>query len=162
MSTEKQHQDRTIDYIEFNVADIARSKDFYGKAFGWSFTDYGPDYCEFSDGHMKGGFNATGPVRLGGALVVLYGAGLDEILVRIEQAGAKSSNRFLNFQAGDVSISLTRTATNLPSGRKVSHSSWINRPLGLLLRYLQIPRPFHRFRLRSLRFLPLSKPGDPL
>jgi len=28
-----------------NVADIARSKEFYGKAFGWSFTDYGPAYC---------------------------------------------------------------------------------------------------------------------
>ena len=100
MSTEKQHQDRTIDYIEFNVADIARSKDFYGKAFGWSFTDYGPDYCEFSDGHMKGGFDATGPVTLGGALVVLYGAGLDEILVRIEQAGGKIVKPIFEFPGG--------------------------------------------------------------
>ncbi len=34
--------DRQIDNIEFAVADIARSKAFYGTAFGWSFTDYGP------------------------------------------------------------------------------------------------------------------------
>ena len=100
MSTEKQHQDRTIDYIEFNVADIARSKDFYGKAFGWSFTDYGPDYCEFSDGHMKGGFDATGPVKLGGVLVVLYGADLAEILTRIEEAGGKIVKPIFEFPGG--------------------------------------------------------------
>lgn len=37
-----------IDNIEFNVADIARSKRFYGDVFGWTFTDYGPAYTEFS------------------------------------------------------------------------------------------------------------------
>ncbi len=100
MSTEKPPQDRTIDYIEFNVADIARSKDFYGKAFGWSFTDYGPDYCEFSDGHMKGGFAAAGPVTLGGALVVLYGADLAEILACVEEAGGKIVKPIFEFPGG--------------------------------------------------------------
>ena len=47
--------DRRIDNIEFNVSDIARSRDFYGKAFGWSFTEYGPSYCEFTDGRLTGG-----------------------------------------------------------------------------------------------------------
>ncbi|REN18774.1 VOC family protein, partial [Mycobacterium tuberculosis] len=32
-------RDRQIDNIEFNVADIARSKAFYGSAFDWTFTD---------------------------------------------------------------------------------------------------------------------------
>ena len=53
MAGEISEQDRCIDYIEFNVADIARSKLFYGQAFDWSFTDYGPDYCEFTDGRMN-------------------------------------------------------------------------------------------------------------
>jgi len=39
MTTECLPRDRTINYIEFAVADIARSKAFYGKAFGWCFTD---------------------------------------------------------------------------------------------------------------------------
>ena len=51
--------DRKIDYIEFNVADIVRSKAFYGGAFGWTFTDYGPDYCEFQDGRLTGGFSQS-------------------------------------------------------------------------------------------------------
>ena len=76
MTTEYPHLDRHIDYIEFNVGDIARSKDFYSKAFGWTFTDYGPDYCEFSDGRMKGGFDASGAVTTGGPLIVLYHADL--------------------------------------------------------------------------------------
>jgi predicted enzyme related to lactoylglutathione lyase len=100
MSTEKESQDRTIDYIEFNVADIARSKDFYGRAFGWRFTNYGPDYCEFSDGHMKGGFDATGPVRPGGALVVLYGEDLVELQSRIEETGGMIVKPIFEFPGG--------------------------------------------------------------
>jgi len=48
--------DRRIDYIEMGVVDIERSKAFYGNAFGWTFKDYGPEYCEFSDGRLTGGF----------------------------------------------------------------------------------------------------------
>lgn len=48
-----------INYIELNVHDIAKAKAFYGQAFGWTFTDYGPEYAEFSDGAMKGGLTTT-------------------------------------------------------------------------------------------------------
>ena len=92
--------DRCINYIEFGVADIARSKDFYGRAFGWTFTDYGPDYCEFSDGQMKGGFNANGPVNLGGPLVILYGDDLLEILAGIEAVGGKVTKPIFEFPGG--------------------------------------------------------------
>jgi predicted enzyme related to lactoylglutathione lyase len=41
MSHEATHEaERRIDNIEFNVADIARSKRFYGEVFGWQFTDW--------------------------------------------------------------------------------------------------------------------------
>ena len=52
--------DRKIDYIEFNVADIAAAKAFYGAAFGWTFTDYGPEYCEFADGRLTALFGSSG------------------------------------------------------------------------------------------------------
>ena len=100
MGTECPPRDRTINYIEFTVADIARSKAFYGASFGWSFTDYGPEYCEFSDGHMKGRFNATGPVTLGGVLPVLYGADLSELPVRIEEAGGRIVKQIFEFSGG--------------------------------------------------------------
>ena len=69
-------QDRQIDNIEFNVSDIARSKAFYGNAFGWTFVDYGPTYTEFSDGRLTGGFTTGEPVRPGGPLIILYSVNL--------------------------------------------------------------------------------------
>lgn len=52
MATTNSENDRRIDYVEFEVADVARAKKFYGEAFGWSFKDYGPGYCEFADGRL--------------------------------------------------------------------------------------------------------------
>jgi len=79
--------DRRIDYVEFNVADIERSKEFYGGAFGWSFKDYGPQYCEFSDGRLTGGFTTTAPVSAkGGPLVILYAADIENAHRRVEAA----------------------------------------------------------------------------
>lgn len=60
--------DRKIDNIEFNVGDIARSKAFYGGAFGWTFVDYGPTYTEFSDGRLTGGFTTGGTRPTGWAI----------------------------------------------------------------------------------------------
>jgi uncharacterized protein len=100
MSGKQIDQDRTINYIEFNVADIARSKEFYGTAFGWTFTDFGPDYCEFDDGHMKGGFDATLPVTSGGPLVVLYSTNLDDLAARVETAGGKIVKPLFDFPGG--------------------------------------------------------------
>ncbi|WP_440983296.1 VOC family protein [Shinella sumterensis] len=93
--------DRKIDYIEFNVADIARSKAFYGSAFGWTFTDYGPQYCEFQDGRLTGGFTTTAPVRAqGGPLIILFADQLEEILARVEAAGGKVVQPIFDFPGG--------------------------------------------------------------
>jgi len=92
--------DRLIDYIEFNVADIFRSKAFYRGVFGWTFKDFGPDYSEFTDGRMRGGFDATGPVQPGGPLVVLYGDDLDDLQTRIEAAGGKIVKPVFEFPGG--------------------------------------------------------------
>lgn len=100
MSEIESIRDCTINYIELNVADISRSKAFYGSAFGWTFTDFGPDYCEFSDGNMKGGFNATGEISSGGPLVVLYGKDLDAIASRIANAGGVISKPVFEFPGG--------------------------------------------------------------
>lgn len=97
----KQGHDRRIDYVEFNVADIARSKGFYAAAFGWSFTDYGPAYCEFNDGRLKGGLTTTAPVRaVGGPLVILYANNLEDTAKRVEKAGGKIVKPIFDFPGG--------------------------------------------------------------
>lgn len=100
MTNDSQPRDRSINYVEFNVADIARSKAFYGDVFGWTFTDYGDSYCEFSDGEMKGGFE-IGPVSSGGgALVVLYGHDLEALMKDVDKAGGKIVKPIFEFPGG--------------------------------------------------------------
>jgi predicted enzyme related to lactoylglutathione lyase len=103
----KSGKDQRIDYVEFSVDDIARSRDFYGKAFGWSFKDYGPSYCEFSDGRLTGGFalggkgNPGGPVRSsGGPLVILFASDLEKTQGRIEKAGGRIVKPIFSFPGG--------------------------------------------------------------
>jgi uncharacterized protein len=88
-----------IDYLEFKVASIAVAKAFYGQAFDWTFQDYGPDYCEFRDGRLTGGF-AHGEPSPGGALVVLYSTGLETTLQRIEAAGGSIAQPIFAFPGG--------------------------------------------------------------
>ncbi len=92
--------DRRIDYIEFKVTDIERAKAFYGGAFGWTFTDYGPGYTSFADGRLEGGFEAGSPVTPGGPLVVLYATDLGETQRRVEAASGKIAQPIFEFPGG--------------------------------------------------------------
>lgn len=92
--------DRRIDYIEFKTTDIARTKTFYGDAFGWTFTDFGPDYSSFSDGRLDGGFEAGTPVTPGGPLVILYATDLADAQRRVEAAGGKIARPAFAFPGG--------------------------------------------------------------
>jgi hypothetical protein len=81
-----------INYIEFASTDIEQTKKFYSTVFGWSFTDYGPEYVSFSGAGIDGGFYKTdphdAPPRFS-PLVVLYSSDLaaTEIAVRMEGGG---------------------------------------------------------------------------
>jgi len=94
------NRNKCIDYVEFVVSDIARAKDFYGRAFGWTFTDYGPSYCEFSDGRMKGGFELGPAANPGGPLVILYGEDLESIRAGVEAAGGTVVKPVFEFPGG--------------------------------------------------------------
>ena len=93
--------DRKIDYVEFNVSDIARAKAFYGGAFGWTFTDYGSVYCEFRDGRLSGGFTTLAPVMAkGGPLVILFAVDLEDAFARVEAAGGTIVKPIFPFPGG--------------------------------------------------------------
>ena len=100
-ATNHSSADRKIDYVEFNVSDIARAKAFYGGAFGWTFTDYGPDYCEFRDGRLSGGFTTLAPVTAKcGPLVILFAADLEDAFARVEAAGGTIVKPIFPFPGG--------------------------------------------------------------
>lgn len=84
------HAHHAIDYIEFTVRDLAAAKRFYAAAFGWQFTDYGPEYAAIQGaGREVGGLHQTDEVRTTGPLVVLYSNDLDRSVATVKSAGGK-------------------------------------------------------------------------
>jgi len=45
-----------INYVEYPSRNLAETRCFFERVFGWSFQDYGPDYTAFSDQGLDGGF----------------------------------------------------------------------------------------------------------
>ena len=92
-----------INYVEFPANDFDLIQAFYEKAFGWRFTDYGPDYRAFSDGNLEGGFykskqhSSTGN---GAALVILYAHNLEAALDRVVKAGGAIVTDIFDFPGG--------------------------------------------------------------
>ena len=93
-------QDRRIDYIEFAVTDIGEAKAFYSTVFGWSFTDYGPEYSSFHDGRLGGGLQQVARVERGGPLVVLYATDLEGVEDKIKRNGGKIVRDTFEFPGG--------------------------------------------------------------
>jgi predicted enzyme related to lactoylglutathione lyase len=89
-----------IDYIEFPATDVAKTKAFYERAFGWKFTDYGPDYTSFQDGRIAGGFTKEDKVVRGGLLVVLYASDLAATEKKVRDAGGAITKDAFPFPGG--------------------------------------------------------------
>ena len=73
--TETPHRHHAIDYIEIPVVVAAAAKQFYGSSFGWTFTDYGPDYAGIQDpsrGAEVGGLAKTDAGRPGCPIVPAF------------------------------------------------------------------------------------------
>nr|WP_321413911.1 VOC family protein [uncultured Allomuricauda sp.] len=89
-----------IDYIEFKSTDIERTKIFYSSTFGWTFTDYGPNYTAFSESGVTGGFELTTKPIVNGVLIVLYHDNLEEILGKVIGAGGTITKEIFEFPGG--------------------------------------------------------------
>ncbi len=103
-----------IDYIEFKAIDLESIKDFYGKLFGWKFTDYGPDYCSFSESGVAGGFEKTTDPVVNGALIVLYHEDIETLKKHITVNGGKIAKEIFSFPGG------RRFHFNDPSGNELA------------------------------------------
>jgi len=92
-----------INYVEFPAQDPAACRGFFSNVFGWQFTDYGPDYCAFSQSGVKGGFYRaplSSSTANGAALVVLYSEDLEATQARITAAGGSICRSVFAFPGG--------------------------------------------------------------
>lgn len=92
-----------INYVEFPARDLAATKQFFERVFGWSFEDYGPDYMAFSKQGLDGGFfrsDKSATTGQGSALVVFYSQDLEQTQAKIEQAGGRIVEPIFSFPGG--------------------------------------------------------------
>lgn len=95
--------DQKINYLELFARDFDAIQSFYEKAFGWKFTDYGPEYRAFSDGVMEGGFqrgNRRSTTEAGGVLIILYAGNLEATRDRVLASGGTLVKDIFSFPGG--------------------------------------------------------------
>ncbi|UTW05818.1 VOC family protein [Pseudomonas benzenivorans] len=97
------NQHDKLNYVEFPAKDLAATKAFFQAAFGWVFTDYGPEYTAFADQGLDGGFfksELCASQDRGSALMVFYSAALEETQAKVERAGGRISKAIFAFPGG--------------------------------------------------------------
>lgn len=89
-----------VDYCELPSRDAMASRDFFDKAFGWSFVDYGGTYAEIRGAGTLFGINADATDRSAAPLV---GIRTDDIVAAeaaVVQAGGTVTRVIYNYPGG--------------------------------------------------------------
>lgn len=97
------NQNEKINYLEFPAADMEATKHFFSEVFDWSFEDYGPEYCAFSNAGIDGGFfksDLTVSAEKGSVLIVFYSKELEQTQSKLEKAGGTVSKPIFSFPGG--------------------------------------------------------------
>ena len=92
-----------LNYVELPAKNIPETKKFFEDVFGWSFTDFGPDYTAFTDEGLDGGFyksDLSSLVSNGSALLVLLTEDLEQAQATVELFGGKISTPIFSFPGG--------------------------------------------------------------
>jgi predicted enzyme related to lactoylglutathione lyase len=94
-----------IDYVELAVDDLEQARDFYAKALGWTFNDYGGQYAGIQDprnpGQEVGGLNPrTGASRGDGVLALVRTADADAALATVQEAGGRITTELHEYPGG--------------------------------------------------------------
>jgi predicted enzyme related to lactoylglutathione lyase len=89
-----------IDYVELATPDIAASKTFLARAFGWSFVDYGPEYAAFADAGLDGGLDGHSAESPAPPLVILKADDLEAAFAAVTAAGGTITRPIFSFPGG--------------------------------------------------------------
>ncbi|MCC9658628.1 VOC family protein [Rhodopirellula halodulae] len=93
-----------VNYFEFPAHDLGRTKVFFESAFGWKFTDYGPDYTAIDpDCGLDGGIyraEKASTTESGAALIIFYSEDLEATQAKIEACGGVVHQEIFSFPGG--------------------------------------------------------------
>src|SRR4029453_15860000 len=90
-----------IDYVELpSVTAHELTRGFYSKAFGWTFTDFGPDYAATTPGDVDLGLNGQPGEALAAPLPVIRVGCLGATLDAVMKAGGFTPKPIFSFPGG--------------------------------------------------------------
>ncbi len=90
-----------IDYVELpSTTAHELTRGFYAKAFGWTFTDYGPDYSATTTGDVDVGLNGQPDDALSAPLPVIRVADLEAALDSVTAAKGVIARPIFSFPGG--------------------------------------------------------------
>ena len=92
-----------LDYVEYPAVNPEATRNFFNAVFGWTFEEFGLDYCAFAGQGLDGGFYRSelyASTRSGSALLVFYSEDLEATQAKIEQAGGRIEKPIFAFPGG--------------------------------------------------------------
>src|SRR5687767_8026545 len=78
-----------LDYVELPATDIAVTRGFYERAFGWTMTQFAPTYSATTTGDTDVGLQSSPPDRPDAPLPVIQVKDLEAALAAVEGAGGQ-------------------------------------------------------------------------
>ena len=99
-------------YLEMKAGDLGVSKAFYEKAFGFAFTDYGPEYAAMEDGPVQIGLAAG--EEPAAPMPTFETDDLETALAQVKSAGGKIMQDIFAFPGG------RRFECHDPSGNRLA------------------------------------------
>ena len=76
------------------------TRGFYAKAFGWTFTDYGPDYAATTSGDVDVGLNGQPGGALAAPLPVIRVDDLEAAFNAVSKSGGIIAKNIFSFPGG--------------------------------------------------------------
>ncbi len=93
--------DPRIDYVELPSATAhGLTRAFYGQAFDWNFTDYGPDYAATTNGTVDVGLDGQAGEALSAPLPVIRADDLEAAFDAVCKAGGVIAKPIFAFPGG--------------------------------------------------------------
>lgn len=89
-----------FNYVELPVRDVPKVKHFYAGAFGWSFTDFGPDYAATMTGDTDIGLNGDESHSTAQLLPVIEVEDLEATEASVRAAGGEITLPIFAFPGG--------------------------------------------------------------
>jgi uncharacterized protein len=89
-----------INFVELPAKNLAETKSFYSRVFGWSLTDFGPSYSCTLNGDVDIGLQGDSAEATAQPLAVIAVDDLEKALVEVQKAGGKISKPVFSFPGG--------------------------------------------------------------